>query len=388
MVSCVNKTLYLDYNATTPLDSGVRACMDPFLGSEFGNPSSIHHVGRRVRAWLDEARCKTAELWGCKPHEVVFTSGGTESNNLAVMGTARLLKTRGNHLICSPMEHPAVLHAVEYLVRREGFEATWLKVDEAGRVDPEEVRRAIQPTTILATVMAANNETGVLQPVEEIGAICREAGVLFHTDAVQWFGKLPFNDIGSFKADLVTVCAHKFHGPKGAGAIYIRSPIHPDPLQLGGPQENERRAGTENLAAIAGLVKSMELFWKNPVFEPDRLNPLVQELRCCVAKISGSVIWTPAKSSLSNTLAFSVEGTDSLGMLAALDLEGICASSGSACSAGSITPSHVLKAMGARPELANALVRFSLGRENTAEEISKVLEVLPKVVNQVRRRSI
>lgn len=375
---------YFDYNATTALDKGVFEAMRPLLEENYGNPSSIHSIGRRARGWLDEARTRTAELWRCKPHEVVFTSGGTESNNLAILGTARLLKSRGTHLIASPIEHPAVLESVQSLEKSEGLAVTWLPVDSWGRIDPEAVRASIRRDTILVTVMAANNETGVIQPVAEIGRVCRSAGVLFHTDAVQWFGKEPFESIHQFEADLVSVCGHKFHGPKGAGALFIKSPTHPFPLILGGPQENERRAGTENLASIAGLVAAMERFWKPPVFHPQRMSSIQDSIRQCLNRIPNIRVWTPEKGSLLNTLSFSAVGTDSLGMLAALDLEGFCASSGSACSAGSLTPSHVLRALGANDELAHGLVRFSWGRETTLEEVESLIGRLPSIVDQVR----
>ncbi len=246
------RTIYLDYNATTPLDPVVREAMLPLLDEVWGNPSSVHHVGRRARAFLDEFRERMARVLRCKPSEIVFTSGGTESNNLAILGTARLLRDKGRHLITSPVEHHAVLRCFEELERREGFEVTLLPVDKHGRVQPEALSAALRPDTTLVSVIAANNEIGTLQSVSQLGSICRENGVLFHTDAVQWFGKESVNDIGVFSADLVSICAHKFHGPKGAGALYIRSPLQPHAIVLGGSHENERRAGTENLPAIAG----------------------------------------------------------------------------------------------------------------------------------------
>ena len=248
------RTIYFDYNATTPIDPAVRAAMLPFLDAIWGNPSSVHQVGRRARALLDDARDRAAICLGTKPSELIFTSGGTESNNLAVFGAARARQGRGKHLITSAIEHHAVLHGFDYLEKREGFQVTRLPVDGAGRVSVEAVKRALRPDTVLVSVMAANNEIGTIQPVGEIGALCRERGVVFHTDAVQWFGKEPFTSLAQFNADLVSVCAHKFHGPKGAGLLYIRSPLHLDPVAFGGGHENEQRAGTENLAGIAGLV--------------------------------------------------------------------------------------------------------------------------------------
>jgi cysteine desulfurase len=379
-------TVYFDYNATTPLDPAVREEMLPYLGDVFGNPSSVHHVGRRARALLDEARDRVATVWKCKPSEIVFTSGGTESSNLALFGTARLLRERGRHIITSSVEHHAVLHPCEYLRKKESFEVTYLPVDAEGHVSVESVRAAMRPDTTLVSVMSANNEIGTLQPVAEIGALCRERGVLFHTDAVQSFGKEPFTSMEQFNADLVSVCAHKFHGPKGAGALYIRSPLHPDPILFGGGHENERRAGTENLPAVIGFAAATERFVRAPVFPgaqlaalSTRLTALVDSLAALGVEFRGS-----RARRLNNTVAFTVAGVDSITMLAALDLEGVCASSGSACSAGSLEPSHVLLALGVPAESANALVRLSLGRESTEAEVAHLERVLPKVIRQAR----
>lgn len=374
------RTIYFDYNATTPLDPAVREAMLPFLGEEYGNPSSVHHVGRRTRALLDEARDRVATVWRAKPSEVIFTSGGTEANNLAIFGTARLLRDKGRHLITSRIEHHAVLHCFEYLQRKEGFEVTYLPVDREGRIAPDDLRAALRPDTILVSLMAANNEVGTLQPVAEFGAICRERGVIFHTDAVQWFGKEPVESIHQFNADLVSCCAHKFHGPKGAGALFIRSPLHPDPILFGGGHENERRAGTENLPAIAGFAQATELFVQQPVFERVFLEPLTKKLAQTITLLPDCNLITPSKERLSNTVAFTVAKSDGLTLLANLDLAGICASSGSACSAGSLTPSHVVEAMGYSQEAAAALVRFSLGRGNTVDEVEEVLRELPEIL--------
>ena len=374
--------IYFDYNATTPLDPAARESMLPLLDATWGNPSSVHSIGRAARAALDEARYRLASLWRCKPSEVVFTGGGTESNNLAILGTARLLRERGRHLICSAVEHPAVLHAFRFLRAHEGFELTELPVDAAGRVSVSTVAAALRPDTTLVSVMAANNEVGTLQPAADIGRLCRERGVKFHTDAVQAFGKLPFRDIHQFEADLVAVCAHKFHGPKGAGALFIRSPLQPVATQLGGGHENERRAGTENLAAIAGLVSAFERCVITPAFDPAALMPLTRRLLEVVAGIPGITVRSPSAESdrLPNTVAFSVQGTDGIALMATLDLEGICASSGSACSAGSLEPSHVLAAMGVPAGEANALVRFSLGRNSTRDEVDRVAALLPGLI--------
>ncbi len=378
------QTIYLDYNATTPLDPAGRDAMLPFLGDVWGNPSSVHQVGQRARAALDDARARAAGFLGAKPSEVIFTSGGTESNNLAIFGAARLLKPMGRHLITSAIEHHAVLHCFDYLEKKEGFEVSRLPVDAEGRVAPEDLRKAIRPETVLVSIMAANNEVGTIQPVADLGAICRERGVVFHTDAVQWFGKEPFVNIHQFNADLVSVCAHKFHGPKGAGLLFVRSALKPVPILFGGGHENESRAGTENLAGIAGLVAALEKFVIPPVFVRPKLESLSSLLLKTLERIDGVVAVGSRKHCLANTVSFLVRGTDSIALLAALDLEGICASSGSACSAGSLEPSHVIVALG-KPELANSLVRFSLGRDSSPTEMDFVCKVLPEVVRRAQQ---
>lgn len=379
------RTIYLDYNATTPLDPAVRDAMSPFLGDIWGNPSSVHHVGQKARALLDDARDRAAKFLGAKPSEIIFTSGGTESNNLAIFGAARLLKPKGRHIITSAIEHHAVLHCFDFLEEYEGFEVTRLPVDSSGMVSPASLKSAIRRDTTLVSVMAANNEIGSIQPVSELGALCHQNGIVFHTDAVQWFGKEPFENLAQFNADLVSICAHKFHGPKGAGLLWACSPLHPFPLLFGGGHENERRAGTENLAGIAGLVSALEKFVKQPVFDQSKLNPLVDKLASVVKKLDGCQIVSPSSRCLSNTFSFVVDGADSITLLAGLDVEGICASSGSACSAGSLEPSHVVVALGKQTN-ANSLVRFSLGRETKAEEIDFVCSVLPQIVQRSRKR--
>lgn len=377
------RSVYLDYNATTPLDSKVREAMLPFLGDFFGNPSSIHHIGRKARSFLDDSRDRVARIWKCKPSEVVFTSGGTESNSLGICGTARLLKTKGRHLITSAIEHHAVLHTFEYLVNKEGFELTILPVDAEGIVSTQDLEKALREDTILVSVMAANNETGAIQPVSELGAICKSRDVLFHTDAVQWFGKEPFDNISQFNADLVSVCGHKFHAPKGVGALFIKSPLLPDPIFFGGGHENDRRAGTENMSGIAGFVEAMELFIKNPIFSRPYIEPLTNRL-ASLSEIDGVNLVSPSNKRLANTLSFTISETDSMTLLAALDMEGICASSGSACSAGSLNPSHVISAMGRSDHDANSLIRFSLGRESCQEEIQLVLDKFPFILDRIR----
>jgi len=379
------KTIYFDYNATTPIDPAVRSAMLPFLGDVWGNPSSVHHVGRKARSLLDDARDRAARVLGAKPSEIIFTSGGTESNSLALSGAARLLKPKGRHLITSAVEHHAVLHCCEYLAAKEGFELTFLPVDADGRVTPNDLKQALRPDTILVSIMAANNEIGTIQPVAELGAVCQASGVLFHSDAVQWFGKEPFANIHQFNANLVSVCAHKFHGPKGAGLLFCKSPLLPDPILFGGGHENERRAGTENLAAIIGMVDALERFVPTPVFDRTQLAPLTTRLTALVDSLPGVKSVGSRTARLANTVSFLVDGADSIALLAGLDMEGICASSGSACSAGSLEPSHVISALGVEARLANSLVRFSLGRENSLAEVESVKRVLPEIIRRSQR---
>jgi len=369
--------IYLDYNATTPLALEALAAMQPFLERDFGNPSSIHAAGRETRAAIDEARDRLARLLGAKSHEVIFTGGGTESDNLAVIGLARANASRGKHLITSATEHHAVLHACEHLQKREGFRVTWLPVDASGRMDVEQVADALMPETTLVSVMSANNETGTLQPVREIAALCRARGVHFHSDAIQSFGKEPL-DAREF--DALSLAAHKFHGPKGAGVLYLRAGLNVERLQHGGSHENERRPGTENVAAIAGMARAAEL----ALAAMDRERPRQAALRDRLwqgirAAFPAAVRNGDPAHTLANTLNVSFPGLDGESLLMNLDLTGICASSGSACMVGSIQPSHVLLAMGVAPELAGATVRFSLGKETTAEEIEATIQRLPEI---------
>jgi cysteine desulfurase len=380
----MQRTIYFDYNATTPLDPAVRAAMLPYLDEIWGNPSSVHHIGRKARALLDDARDRAAKFLGAKPSEIIFTAGGTESNNLAIFGTARSLKPKGRHLITSSVEHHAVLHCFDYLEKNEGFSVTRLPVNSEGRVSVDDLKKTIRPDTVLVSMMAANNEIGTLQPVSEMGTICRERKIVFHTDAMQWFGKEPVENIHQFNADLVSICPHKFHGPKGAGLLFIKSPLHPDPILFGGGHENERRAGTENLASIMGLVEALEKFVKPPVFDKTKLKPLADKLVSCISKIEGCELVSPSSHSLANTVSFTVRHSDGIALMAGLDMEGICASSGSACSAGSLEPSHVILATG-RSESANSLVRFSLGLNSNNAEVDFVCSVLPEVIRRAQR---
>lgn len=377
-------SVYLDYNATTPLDADVLAAMVTAFEQEYGNPSSVHGQGRRARALLDDCRERAAAIWQCKPSELIFTSGATESNNLALLGMARRLQNRGRHLVTSAIEHPAVLEPLRHLAAHEGFTLTEVMPDADGCLAVEAMAAALRPDTILVSLQAANNEIGTLQPVAEVGTLCQARGICFHTDAVQWFGKEPFNRLSDFNADLVSFSAHKIHGPKGAGLLFVRSPARPEPLVHGGSQEDERRAGTENLPAIVGLTIALERFLNPPVFNRPLLTPLVSAIEDCLAGIPETFVHGARVARLPNTVAFSAAGCDSLSLLAALDLAGFAASSGSACSVGALRPSHVLRAMGVNNSLAASLVRLSLGRETSGDQIARLSACLPAVINQVR----
>ena len=376
------RPIYFDHNATTPLDAGVRAAMEPFWDGVYGNPSSIHRLGQQARAAIDEARERIAGRLSCKPTELVFTSGGTESNNTAILGVARQYAARGRHLITSSIEHHSVLDVFRYLERQEGFQVTYLPVDRLGQVRVDRLVEALREDTRVVSVMAANNEVGTLQPAREIGELCRQRGILFHTDASQWFGKEPVPGIGWFNADLVTLCAHKFHGPKGCGLLYLKSPLPLAPLLRGGGQENERRAGTENPAAIAGMAEAMDTMVPEPVFGARTVSALRNRLERFLAALPEVELLCAGVPRLPNTLAFSIRGEDSLAVVAGLDMEGICVSTGSACTAGSAQPSHVLEAMGVP---GGSLVRVSLGRDNTEAEAERFEAVLPSVLARACR---
>jgi cysteine desulfurase len=374
------RTVYLDYNATTPLDENVRAAMMPFLDVVYGNPSSVHHVGQRARAALDDSRDRVAAVLGCLPSEIIFTSGATESCNHALIGAAWLRRDSGRHIVTSAIEHNAVLHTCEYLANNLGFELSVVSPDSTGLVAAEAVFEAIRPDTILVSLMAANNEVGTIQPVAEVGEHCAHNDILFHCDAVQSLGKLPFSGISQFRADLVSLCAHKLHGPKGAGLLFVRSPLQLPPLLHGGAHELDRRAGTENLPAIIGMTEALERFVSDPVFSPPSLLPLASRVIELIDASDVASFRGHRDLRLPNTVAFSVAGADSIALLSALDLEGICASSGSACSSGSITPSHVLSAMGVPSSEANSLVRLSLGRESSGADIDSLAGALSSVL--------
>jgi cysteine desulfurase len=378
--------IYLDYNATTPLCDAAWRAMQPYFERHFGNPSSVHRAGRQTRAAIDDARDRLAALLGAKPHEIIFTSGGTEANNLALLGLARRLAPNGKHLISNRAEHHAVLHAIEHLQKREGFAVTWLDLSENGLIDPDALDYAIRPDTILVSIMTANNETGVIQPMEEIATRCRTRGVLLHSDMVQSFGKLP--------ADFTAVAAasfgaHKFHGPKGAGFVYLRSGIPIEPIQFGGAHEGDRRPGTENVPAIVGMAAAAEEVLLDLPNEQEREAKLRDELWRGIAQVfPGAEQNAAAAPRLANTLNVSFPGFSSETLLMALDLEGICASSGSACMVGSVIASHVLLAMGLPRERAGSAVRFSLGKETTATEIRQTVEAIRRILQRRDARAI
>ena len=376
--------IYLDYNATTPLCDKAREAMLPYLGRHFGNPSSVHAAGREARAAIDDARDKLAALLRVKPHEIIFTGGGTESCNLAVLGLARRGSCRGGHLISAKSEHHAVLNAVEHLEKHESFEVTWLNVSSDGIVDIDQLAKSIRPETRLVSIMAANNETGVIQPMREVSQICRERAALLHSDMVQSFGKIE-TDLSL--VDAASFAAHKFYGPKGAGFLFLRSGLSIQPVMFGGAHENERRPGTENVPAIAGMAAAAEWTSRDREEEQQREAKLHDELWTRISQNVPDAKQNGANAPrLANTLNISLLGVDSETLLIALDLEGVCASSGSACMVGSVVASHVLLAMGLPIERARSAVRFSLGKWTTAEEIKATGDAVQKIVERLQTR--
>jgi cysteine desulfurase len=360
--------------------------MLPYFTDAFGNPSSIYACGRDARGAVEEARTKVAELIGARNEEIIFTSGGTEADNHALKGVAYANERKGNHIITTSIEHHAVMEVCKFLERR-GFKITYLPVDEYGLVDPDDVKRAITDKTILISVMHANNQAGTIEPVEEIGKIAREAGVYFHTDAVQTLGHIPVN-VDKLKVDLLAISAHKLYGPKGVGVLYIRKGTRLVALMHGGEQEKRRRAGTENVPAIVGLGKAVELAGQEMGKEAERLAYLRDKLiKGLVEKIDHIRLNGHPKRRLPNNVNVSVDFVEGESMLLNLDLEGICASTGSACSSASLEPSHVLLALGLPAEQAHGSLRFTLGRENTEADVERVLEVLPGIVARLRAMS-
>jgi cysteine desulfurase len=377
------RRVYLDNNASTPVLPEVLEAMRPYFGETFGNASSIHHHGQETRAAVDRARESVADLLGCRPAEVVFTGGGTEADNLAVFG----LVQPGDHVITSTIEHHAVLNSCKHLAEK-GIEVTSLPVDGRGLIDPDDLRRALRSNTKLVTIMFANNETGVIQLVEEIGKICAETEIYFHTDAVQAAGKVPIRvkDIG---CDLLSISGHKIHAPQGVGALYVRKGTTLEPMLYGGSHERSRRAGTENVPGIVGLGKAAELATKGlengetarmGVLRDHLENSILQSVESAGVNGEGA----PRVPNTSNIYFDYIEGE---ALIIALDLKGLAVSTGAACSSGAIEPSHVLTAMGLRPERARASIRFSLGKQNTADDVEFAIELVPAQVARLRELS-
>ena len=377
------KRIYMDHNATTPLHPEVLDAMLPFLKDNFGNPSSIHWAGRDVKRYIDEAREKVATLLNASSSEIIFTSGGSESDNLAIKGIAFALKEGGNHIITTQVEHPAVLNTCQYL-ESIGFCITYLPVNRDGMIDLDELKESISDKTILITIMYANNETGVIFPLKEIGEITALKGIVFHTDAVQAVGKIPI-DVRDLNIDLLSIAAHKLYGPKGMGALYVKKGIEPIPLIHGGHHENSMRAGTENTPGIVGLGKACEIAYRDIESQTAYLTKLTESLYDGIRDRLGNVVLNGHLTKrLPSTLNLSFEFIEGESLLMNLDLEGIAVSSGSACTSGSVEPSHVLTAMGVPLEVAQSSIRFSLGRENTEEDIEYVIGVLEEIVNRLR----
>ncbi len=377
------KRIYLDHAATTPTHPEVVEAMLPYFTDAFGNPSNPYSLGQEAKAAVEEARDKMAHLIGAQSEEIIFTSGGTEADNFAIKGVAYARQHKGNHIITTSIEHHAVLEPCKFL-ERQGFKVTYLPVDKSGLVDPEEIKKAITNKTILISVMHANNEVGTIAPIVEIGKIAKEKEIYFHTDAVQTVGHIPMN-VDEFEVDLLAMSAHKLYGPKGIGALYVRQGTRITPFMHGGGQERGHRASTENVPAIVGFGTAAEIAQREIDKEVESLIPLrdkfIQGLFEQIAQIHlNGHPW----QRLPNNVNVSIEFVEGESLLISLDLEGIVASSGSACSSDALEPSHVLLALGLPGELARGSLRFSLGRGTTEEEVGRVLEVLPRIVTRLR----
>jgi cysteine desulfurase len=371
--------VYLDNNATTPVLPDVMEAMRPYFGEHFGNASSIHHHGQETRAAVERARESVAALLGCRASEIVFTSGGTESDNLAIFGLAQ----SGGHVITSTIEHHAVLNACKHLAAK-GCEVTYIPVDGRGFVETEDVKRAIRSNTKLISIMLANNETGGVQPVAEIGRIAAEADIYFHTDAVQAAGKVAI-DVNKIECDLLTISGHKIHGPQGVGALYVRKGTQLEPMLYGGRHERSRRAGTENVPGIVGFGKAAELGIAGFERGDDRKMAAARDrLERELLEIEATGLNGEGAPRVPNTTNIYFDGIDGEALVIALDLKGLAVSTGAACSSGAIEPSHVLTAMGLRPERARASIRFSLGKQNTAEDVDFALSLVPETVSRLR----
>ena len=377
------RRVYFDNNATTPVLPEVLEAMRPYFSERFGNASSIHHHGQETRAAVERARESVAALLGCRAQEIVFTSGGTEGDNLAIFGIVR----EGDHVISSTIEHHAVLNSCKHL-QAIRCEVTYVPVDGRGLVDPGDVRRALRPNTKLITIMMANNETGVLQPVEEIGKIAAAADVYFHTDAVQAAGKLPI-DVRRIACDLLSISGHKMHAPQGVGALYVRKGTSLQPMLYGGSHERSRRAGTENVPGIIGLGRAAELA-KEGLARGDlaRMSEMRDRIeRKILAEVEATGVNGGGAPRVPNTTSIYFDGIEGEALVIALDLQGLAVSTGAACSSGAIEPSHVLTAMGLPAERARASIRFSLGKQNTAEEVDFTVNLVPQTVARLRELS-
>ncbi len=380
------RRVYLDHAATTPMDPAVAEVYIRHATGVFGNASSLHQWGAAARNALEEAREQVAALIGAHPREIIFTSGGTESDNMAIRGTAYQLRERGRHIITSAIEHHAVLHTCQDL-EREGFAVTYLPVDREGFVDPGDVKKAIRPDTILITIMMANNEVGTIEPAGEIAALARAAGIIFHTDAVQAVGKIPV-DVERLGVDLLSISAHKLHGPKGVGALYIRQGVHIAPILFGGEHERRLRPGTQNVPGAAAFAAASSMAARR-LAEDARVQASLRDrlLDGIVSAIPDTAVTGRRYDRLPNHASVLIAGVDGSALLAGLDMAGIAASAGSACTAGAVEPSHVLAAMGLLREGDFAALRLTLGRSTTVEDIDYVLDVLPGLVDRLRRQS-
>ena len=380
------ETIYLDYNSTTPVDPEVIKVMQQALAENYGNPSSVHTLGQKSKAAIDAAREKIATLLGAKPNEIYMTSGGTEADNLALKGAAAALRKKGNHIITSKIEHHAVLESGHYL-EKNGFEVTYLGCDKSGVVSVEDLRRAIRPETTVVSIMMANNETGAIQPIKEMAAVCHEAGVLFHTDAVQAVGKIPVR-VPELDVDMLSLSAHKFYGPKGIGVLYVRSKTPVTPLLHGGSHERRMRAGTENVASIIGMAKALEISIEKLESEHRRLNDLANYFIERVTTEVGEVYLNgPVENRVPSTVNLSFKGVEGESIILSLDLKGVAVSSGSACTSGSLQLSHVLEAMDADPLLAQGSIRFSMGRYTTRDHLDYTISILPEIIGRLRALS-
>jgi cysteine desulfurase len=380
-----DRTIYFDHAATTALDARVLDAMLPYFTTEYGNASSIYTLGRHAMQAIDSAREQVAGVFGCRPTEVTFTGCGSESDNLALKGVAYAAQKKGNHLITSTIEHHAVLHTCQYL-ERFGFKTTYLPVDAYGRVDPDDVGRAITDQTVLVSIMYANNEVGTIEPVAEIGRICRARRVPFHIDAVQAGGALPLR-VADLNADLLSLSAHKFYGPKGVGILYARQGVRLLPQLQGGSQERGRRAGTENIAGIVGAAAALSLAQEEQPRVTPRITALCDRLIAGILAIPGSRLTGHPTERLPNNASFCFEGVEGESILLNLDLLGIAASTGSACTSGSVDPSHVLVALGLPPEWSHGSLRLTLGKDNTGADVDVILSALPGIIEKLRNLS-